>query len=222
MKYLKRIILLMFFFISLFGCKNIENSEENQLKLVEAVKIKDIKLVNELLDKGVDVNINKISNKKILYPITYSVSKTFNNFEITELLIKNGAKINETDRGLNCFTVALNNLDENILKLLLKNGANINILDINYGFTPLMNLCMFKKAKSEDVLRIAGFLVENGSNIDMQSKDGLTALIVATSEGNIEMVKFLLKNGANKDLKDKEGLKAIDYTDNEEIKELLK
>ena len=56
----------------------------------------------------------------------------------------------------------------------------------------------------------------------MQSKDGLTALIVATSEGNIEMVKFLLKNGANKDLKDNEGSKAIDYTDNEEIKKLLK
>ena len=44
----------------------------------------------------------------------------------------------------------------------------------------------------------------------------------AAYQGKIEVVRELLKRGAKKDLKDEDGDTAYDWTDNEEIKALLR
>ena len=60
-----------------------------------------------------------------------------------------------------------------------------------------------------DNLEIVKLLCENGANINLQDKDGFSALMIATDKGYLEIVKFLLENGANINLQDNNGNSAL-------------
>lgn len=51
--------------------------------------------------------------------------------------------------------------------------------------------------------------MENGSNVDIQNKDGQNDLMLACSNGNTEVVKPLLESGANIINKNEEGYDAL-------------
>jgi len=54
-------------------------------------------------------------------------------------------------------------------------------------------------------------LIEAGAALDIQSKDGQTALIVAVGTGDTVTIEALLKAGANPDISDNLGLSARKY-----------
>jgi len=54
-------------------------------------------------------------------------------------------------------------------------------------------------------------LVKKGAKLDIQDKEGSTALHIAIVNKQMKIVKNLVANGANKEIKDKKGKNALDY-----------
>ena len=71
-------------------------------------------------------------------------------------------------------------------------------------------------------LECAKALLGAGADINKQTNDGGTPLMMAAFCDNIEVVRELLKRGAKKELKSNNGYTAYDRASNEEIKALLR
>jgi uncharacterized protein len=54
-------------------------------------------------------------------------------------------------------------------------------------------------------------LIEAGADVNIQSKDGQTALIVVVGAGDEDIVELLVKAGADSDIKDALGVSARKY-----------
>ena len=89
--------------------------------------------------------------------------------------------------------IAAKNNNEELVKLLLNKGAKSNRKGKIY--TPLM--------VAND--KISALLLEKGANIEATTKEGKTALYIATTQGDLNKVKYLLKQGANNNVKDSMG-----------------
>jgi len=123
-----------------------------------------------------------------------------------------------------------------LLDACLEKGDSINTQD-RYGYTPLMLAIKSGGAfcpqslkperddwyKSQDKL-IAKILDVEGLELDIQTKRGFSALMVAAWKGNLEVVQKLVKMGAKLDLKDTGGRNAWGIAHDwhkEEVLELL-
>jgi len=118
----------------------------------------------------------------------------------------------------------------------LASGADINTQD-RYGYTPLMLAIKSAGAFCPQSLRperdewytkqdklIAMILDVDGLQLDIQTKRGFSALMVAAWKGNLEVVQKLIKMGAKLDLKETGGRNAWGIAHDwhkEEVLELL-
>ena len=84
---------------------------------------------------------------------------------------------------------------EETMQKLLEHGAKIDYQENESGYTALMYAAQFNKPKS------VRFLLENGANYNLTSKDGSMPLTLAMQEGNEEIVEMLLEKGAKANLK---------------------
>ncbi|HET8671158.1 MAG TPA: ankyrin repeat domain-containing protein, partial [Candidatus Saccharimonadales bacterium] len=78
-------------------------------------------------------------------------------------------------------------------KRLLMLGANVNAIDVN-GYSPLMVVesCTTRPGRAE----LIQLLIANGAVVNLQARDGRTALMYAAGNGDTQAVKALLKSGA--------------------------
>ena len=60
-------------------------------------------------------------------------------------------------------------------------------------------------------ISIVELLVNRGANLNFVSRDGQTALILATGSENFEICRILAENGADPTIKDRMGMSSIDY-----------
>ncbi|HYK72433.1 MAG TPA: M48 family metallopeptidase [Pseudoneobacillus sp.] len=110
-----------------------------------------------------------------------------NDTEQIEMLIKDGAKINEQDdEGSTALDWSIFNGNFEAFELLLEKGANPNTVDI-YGTTPLMNAVFNENEKMVYVL------LENGADPSIKDSDGYTAYDYAKDYGNETIMKILEK-----------------------------
>ena len=88
-----------------------------------------------------------------------------------------------------------------VVKFLLDNEASPDIVD-NYGRSPLMIACDFRKQASADNAMCNFQTIQNLANktrnINFQSKDGYTALMTAVSSEHKKAVRLLLEKQADK------------------------
>lgn len=185
---MKKTLLLLFIGITTIGYSQ---------KLYKAVENGDIEKVKTLLEKGADV---AEYNKDGLFPLWRATAD--NNYEITALLIKNAADVNQaikvepgnsTPIEMPCQEGYLD-----IVKLLVENGADVNFKGYR-DFTPI------RVAARNGHLEIVQYLAHHGAEIDIKAMDGATPLEHAASKGHFEIVKFLIENGANVNNKDIDG-----------------
>ena len=141
---------------------------------------------------GFDVNI--ITGDKCP---SRMVPSQHNNMKVVNCLLQNGANVDLQDEdGQTVLFHALRNkgIPFGILSSLVKNGANLNTRR-NDKCTPLMSVTQSCGIYEEQLVT---WLVENGANVDLQDKDGLTALHYAyKTDNSCEVVSCLIKNGAN-------------------------
>jgi len=107
------------------------------------------------------------------------------------LLIKNGANVNVVDNknnGILANVCIYGHLD------ILKRLHELKIVDINeplYNYTPLMFAC------KNNHINIVEFLINEGIDVNIATKQGLTASHSAAESGNLDILNILIDNSAN-------------------------
>ena len=89
------------------------------------------------------------------------------------------------------------------VKKLVGDGADVNAN--TGGLLPLV------EAINKKYTDIAKFLVDEEANVNLQDKDGDTAIIVAALRGNMEILPLLKKQGADFNMRNKQGKTALMY-----------
>lgn len=117
-------------------------------------------------------------------------------FEKVKMLIQNDKQlVNLKDEdGRTPLHWASRGVYPEIMQLLIQNDADVNALDNNM-VTPLISVA------SRGHLEAANLLIENGSNVHIESNEyNRTALFYAVLGGHKEVTELLLKNGAKFDI----------------------
>jgi ankyrin repeat protein len=185
MKQVKKISGVVFFtlILSLFaGIFPLPAASESEL--LRAVFSGDIKDVNEVLNKGANVN-----EKDKQFGITPLHAAAYHGHTpIVRLLLRSKANIDAIDNeGETPLIAALTKGHTEIGEILVNKGAKVNIKTKN-GWTPLHIAVLIG---NEDLVRL---LVEKGANIKAKTNEGKTPLDLAKASGKKEIAAFL-ENG---------------------------
>jgi hypothetical protein len=107
--------------------------------------------------------------------------------------------------GVPLLNIAARTGNREVLKLLIQSGSDVNLTADDRGSSALIDGTIGKH------LNIVTDLIESGANVDVKSKDGQTALVIAVGADDEAVVEVLLKAGANLDITDSLGLSARKY-----------
>jgi len=111
---------------------------------------------------------------------------------------KNNNNAHSTDRMARNKTIhnmAANGDIEGIKKELAK-GVDVNLAEPNFGFTPLMNAVIGKRAD------VAEFLLKRGAKINKPDQAGMTALAWSVNHDSLECFRLLIRKKAKVEAKD--------------------
>lgn len=189
-----------------------ETAEDLAFKLNAALRNKDEKTVQELLEKGADVNSKAGSGWT---PLQSAVQADLECL-VKVLLDKGACPHARKDNGGTAFIEAAVVGNVNILKLLLDYGIDINDHDDN-GFTAFMEAAWYG---NEEALR---FLYSKGANVNLRRvvseenaklhKGGATALMDACEKRRFPAVKILVQElGADVNIRDNKDRNALIHT----------
>ena len=165
-------------------------------------------VVQRLIERGADVNLTGRSGISPVAAATYSGSDA-----IVEMLLAHGADerlADETGKPPIIYAAAAGRLD--ILKRLLARN-----IDVNARYPHDLTLLMWaagadEKVEQAEVVKVVGFLLDGGANIDDRDARGRTALMTAAEGGRADVVTLLLSRGADPSLRDNAGKRAADLT----------
>ncbi|XP_039523909.1 kinase D-interacting substrate of 220 kDa isoform X1 [Pimephales promelas] len=206
-------------------------SENGQTALMVASEQGSLEIVQELIQRGANVNLDDIDCWTALISAakeghTGVVKELLENnanvehrdmggwsalmwaaykgrVEVAQLLLEKGANPNITGQySVYPIIWAAGRGHAEIVQLLLQHGAKVNCSD-KYGTTPL--IWAARKGHYDCVMH----LLENGANVDQEGANSMTALIVAVHGGFTEVVKELLKRNPNMNMTDKDGNTAL-------------
>lgn len=182
-----------------------------------AAKRRSIKIINLLIDKGAEMNLlaasvlkdniffetyfktgGNVNQKFGDLSLIHVVASTGAGREIVEILIANGADVNEkNEQGWTPLHLAATCRNPQTAEALITHGADIHSKTI-YGQTPLH--C----ASYSDCPQVTELLIACGAEIDETSK-GETPLYTAIENGYPEVVRVLVANGADVNASDRLG-----------------
>ena len=145
----------------------------------------------EKLLKMLETCYDYINYQDELYKNTalhYVTADKYISREITEILLKNGAKINIQNKfGLSpFFNAVIEHQPLSYLSILLKYGADINQKNI-YGFTPLLYMC----SEGTYTQLYFTFMIHYGANPYLCNEDGISCLNIDRLQGNLNIIKCL-------------------------------
>ena len=214
-------------------------------KLIAAIQDHDKDAVVELLESGVDPNVNNRPDRPIFNSLLeqspkrpLSIACQEGDLEMVKLLISYGAVVNYPDDGtrppLVCAVLGYDKDDVAMVKLLLENGADVSqiyasSLPIHYVAQMSPNArnengeFVYNEDVAQDIVEIAK-LVNGDSDINGYSKK-FTPLMYTASRGNKALVEYFLSIGADKTAKLSDGRTAYDLAmlhGHTEVAELLK
>ena len=159
----------------LVGC----NGQFVDRSLVDASEKGDLNKIQQLLDSGVDPNVEDYANHTALY---YAAEK--GHLNIVKLLLEKGAKVDH-ESGDSALLWACHYGHVNIVKLLIENGADVNAKRSMDDSTPL-SFAVHRNHKE-----IVELLLEKGADANVANQHGETAL----DRSKPETVAILRKHG---------------------------
>lgn len=174
------------------GCAALGMSQDDlNQQLYDAVMAKNLDRVKLLVEIGADVNVNKLDFTPLMSSALYG------NKDISEFLLKHGAKVNARRTFINGATPLMLGLTRDIpinrdtIKLFLRYGADINARD-NHNRTPLTALLVLKGPEE-----LVKFLIENGADVNAvdtykyRSMNGRTILQVAEEHACEKIISII-------------------------------
>lgn len=165
--------------------------------LVVAVRNNDLPVAKALLAAKANPNVRLPDGTPLL-------CEALQNEKMAELLLASGADPNLREpRGISAGQTALDMAalagPASAIRLLMKYGADPNLED-SLGTTPFMYLASgtHESSKAPEVLQI---LLDAKADINHQTWNGLTALMMAAMDNDPVVVRFLLDHGADPNLR---------------------
>lgn len=168
--------------------------DSSSSKLAEWLFMKDIKVIQEFIDYGVDVNtllcfaiIKKNTALVEFFLVSYKI-------DTDKLFI--GHDEHKFWKGQTPLSLSIAFDLIEVVKPLLKAGANPNL-------EPLL-----KKACENQNLKIVKLLVEYGADVNATNDEGQTALFdaIEAKRANVEIIRFLITHGADINKEDDKGI----------------
>jgi ankyrin repeat protein len=158
---------------------NVQNKDGNTALIMASMK-GHYNICKLLIDNNCNVNIqNNIGNTALI------VASYYNYYKIVELLIDNNAEPNvQNYRGDTALIWATIQSNDDIVKLLLDNGWN------SMHELPLIN------ASINNNYKLVQLLIDRGIDINKESPDGYTGLMMASDYKNYDVFKLLINHGA--------------------------
>ncbi len=202
-------IALVVIIISVFSIINAPYSWSVQL--VNAIEKDDITTVENLLQKGYDVNTPTSKPNRIWDAFTESMPKVplavasyYGNYDIVKLFIDHGAKASYIPgTSWSPLTESLRHYQQDDLKvitLLLENGADPGFVED--GEYPILLAASLRPEPSgeeseeeaeQNCLKIFKLMENNGADINSNGSGGINALLEAAATNNTLVLKYLLE-----------------------------
>lgn len=171
---------------------------EPEKDFIKAIRGDNPSLIQEMLEKGMDVNIIDYFGRTALILAMKKGHK-----EIVNRLVESTPNINIIDNFGNTALIRASRRGyTEIVKLLIEAKADINIKDKN-GRTALMIASIWGHEK------VVKQLLDAKSNINEVDKYGYTALILAIYNQNKKVIRLLIQSGADINTTDKNGNKEV-------------
>jgi len=141
------------------------------------------------------------------------------NSSAVEHFLHTGFSPDSTDgRGVPLLTLAIRNRQYQLILRLLEAGASPDAVSGDRGNSALAEAAVLGDQEMVETL------IKAGADLNIQSKNGQTALMMAIGEGYTGIARLLLDNGAKTDAVDQLGMTAYKYAKlfkHNEIAELL-
>ncbi len=206
---------------------------DDDFNLIISASKGHLKNVQNLLDRGADINAVTVDNISALMYATEN-----GDFEMVRFLLQKGANPNiRPYNGITALISAAKLNHQQIAELLINNGAKINAADeggvtaihyaVAYNFSELTEMLLFYNANPEipdkagttpiitaaynNSFESLKTLVQNNVNVNSQDKQGFTPLMVAIQENNKQIVNYLIENNADIDRVNKGGMTALAF-----------
>lgn len=179
---------------------------------------KKVGAIKFLLDKGAQLNLqDKYGNTALMCAVSRKRHK------IVQVLLEDIAIDLQDEDGCSAFMKSCcNNFgsvskdDLNLATLLIEKG---DLQDI-YGRSSLMRALSLTRW-NEISTELLDFLLDKGAQVNLQDKDGTSALMQASRDGKYDVAKLLLERGALTDLQDKNGTTALMFSSQNKNLEVL-
>ncbi|CAK0751489.1 hypothetical protein CCP2SC5_170024 [Azospirillaceae bacterium] len=124
---------------------------------------------------------------------------------VKALLVRGEAANSANPKGQTALMLAVNAGNEPMARLLLENGALVNLVD------RIGNGALHWAVERGDVGCVALLLGVKGVKVDIENRQGVTALMMAARDGQYEIVDRLLRAGARTEKVDFTGRTASDW-----------
>ena len=125
--------------------------------------------------------------------------------EVTLFLAAGFSPNTRNKAGVPLIHMAARNGNREVLQYLISVGAQLDLKSDDRGSSALIDATMAKQYK------LVIDLIEAGADVDIKSKDGQTALIIAAGGNDEKNTESLLKAGADPDVADSLGASARKY-----------
>lgn len=179
-----------------------------------AARSRRTSLVEILMDAGADPNA---VDKDGFFPLLHAINR--NHVPTIEMLVKKGADIEKRSKdGITPLSWAIGDNKFFAAKALIDLGADINSTSGYEGVTPLMVLATQHAARTRSghiaqgpqPIDLAQIIIDKGADVNVRSKDGITALMIAAGHNNAPIIALLGKAGADIDVRSPIGQNARD------------
>ncbi len=159
--------------------------EEKERNPSEGAKEADLaEIVNLLLDKGAEVDVNdNLTGKMALIWAARN-----ERLDVAKLVLDKGFDV-KTDPNILILAADIGHSE--VVNLLLERGADINSTANTLGGGPLMT------AAEKGRLEVVKLLLAKGADVNEGGRMGFTPLMAASEKGQLDIVKELLDKGAD-------------------------
>ena len=173
-------------------------------------------LIEQLIDKGADVNFRSEGEETLLLLIARMPGNSM--VELADLLITKGAQVNakSNSKQTPLSVTIFNGYNIEMTKLLISKGADINIKD-GQGRSPLHIATMIQSG-----IELTQLLIAKGANINAKASNGNTPLHEAARQGSFLKVELLVQKGADVNTKNDYGETPLDLARRNRNSNLIK
>jgi quinoprotein dehydrogenase-associated probable ABC transporter substrate-binding protein len=182
--------------------------------LQSAARQRRDKMARLLIELGADPNVGDPT------PLVAAVMR--DHVPTIKVLLEKGADLEKPgQQGFKPLPLAIAEDKYESAKILLESGADVNSVSGDDGLTPLM-IAAGQTSPAEGAMFLPGStrptdiargLIDRGANVNAQSKNGVTPLMIAATHNNAPMIGMLIDAGADVSLKNNLGQTASEVAE---------